>query len=356
MRYNLLFLECDFFTFKRATPLPTTRQLGPFPTLGLWAALCFAGGLYASWQGYGGRAFAATLTVFSFYFGVMLLFAARGVPEFLSARFGPAAGYLLGATALLAYLIYAVGTSTFAFSRAGAIAAIISIPLALAALAERQSPGAWQDYLTLAGIWVTVKFSSSHWISSTSPSHWLWPYPNERLAYVFTVLLCVNAALAAFVLIRKIPGIGYNIGWGSRWSFFILASFLAFGAIAIPLGTGIHFIQFAPQWHVGFSVPFLSIAILFFTAWPEEFLFRGLLQNLLSRSSKSDLAGWWTASVLFGFSHITNLGFPNWRYVILASIAGLFYGWTWRRTNSIFASALVHAAVDVTWHFFFRTL
>ena len=339
-------MECVFST-EHATDLPATRQLGSLPTLGLWAALCFGGGLYASWQGYGGRAFAATLTVFSFYFGVMLLFAARGVPEFLSARFGAGAGYLLGATTLLAYLIYAVGTNTFAFPRAAAVAAIVFIPLALAASAQHQPPGAWQDYLTLAGIWVTVKFS---------PSHWFWAYPNERLAYVFTVLLCLNVALAAFVLVRKIPGIGYNIGWGHRWSFFILASFLVFGAIAIPLGTGMHFIYFATQWHAWLWLPFLSIAILFFTAWPEEFLFRGLLQNMLSRSSKSDLAGWWTASVLFGFSHITNLGFPNWRYVILASIAGLFYGWTWRRTNSIFASALVHAGVDLTWHFFFRTL
>jgi len=325
--------------------LPTTRQLGPFATLGLWAVLCFGGGLYASWLGYGGRAFAATLTAFSFYFAVMLLFAARGVPEFLSLRFGTGSGYLLGATALFAYLIYAIGTGSFAFSRAGTVAAIVFVTLALAATAESQPPGAWQDYLTLAGIWVTVKFS---------PSHWLWPYPNERLAYVFTVLLCLAAALAAFVLIRKIPGIGYNIGWGRRWGFFVLASFLVFGAVAIPLGTGIHFIRFAPQWHTWTSLPFLYIAILCFTAWPEEFLFRGLLQNMLSRSSKSDLAGWWTASVLFGFSHITNSGFPNWRYVILASIAGLFYGWTWRRTNSIFASALVHAGVDTTWHFFFR--
>jgi len=325
--------------------VPATRQLGPFPILGLWAVLCFGGGLYASWLGYGGRGFAATLTAFSFYFGVMLLLAARGVPESFSSRLGGGSGYLVGAAALFVYLIYAIGTSTFTFSRAGVIAAIVFVPLALAASAERQPPGAWQDYLTLAGIWVTVKFS---------PSHWLWPYPNERLAYVFTVLLCLNVALAAFVLIRKTPGIGYNIGWGSRWSFFVLASFLVFAGIAIPLGTGIHFIHFAPQWHAGWSLPFLSIAILLFTAWPEEFLFRGLLQNMLSRSSKSDLAGWWSASVLFGFSHITNLGFPNWRYVILASIAGLFYGWTWRRTNSIFASALVHALVDITWHFLFR--
>jgi membrane protease YdiL (CAAX protease family) len=50
------------------------------------------------------------------------------------------------------------------------------------------------------------------------------------------------------------------------------------------------------------------------------------------------------------------MGFPNWRYVILATIAGLFYGWTWRKTGSIFASAIVHALVDALWHFLFRTL
>ena len=66
--------------------------------------------------------------------------------------------------------------------------------------------------------------------------------------------------------------------------------------------------------------------------------------------------GWIVASVLFGFSHITNLHFPNWKYVLLASIAGFFYGWTWRKTGSIFASALVHAGVDILWHFLFHTI
>jgi membrane protease YdiL (CAAX protease family) len=173
---------------------------------------------------------------------------------------------------------------------------------------------------------------------------------------VMTVLLCVNVALAAFVLLRRVNGIGYAIGWGRHWGFFILASFLVFAGIAVPLGTRIHFIEFAPQWSELRSLPLTALGILFFTAWPEEFLFRGLLQNTLSRACKSDLAGWWTASILFGFSHITNLGFPNWRYVLLASLAGFFYGWTWRKTGSIFASALVHAAVDTTWHLLFRTV
>jgi hypothetical protein len=315
--------------------------------LGLWAALTLAGALYASWFGYGGRGFAATLTAFAFFFLVMLLFAARGVAEVLAARFGAGSGYLLGAAVFLVYLIYALGTNTFAFARSAAIAALVFLPLALATSAKQRPPGAWQDFLTIAGIWVAVKFSLSHW---------LWPYPGGRLAYVFTVLLCVNVALVAFVLLRRVDGIGYSIGWGRHWGFFILASFAVFACIAIPLGRAIHFIEFAPRFSEWKSLPFLSVGILFFTAWPEEFLFRGLLQNLLARASKSELAGWWTASLLFGFSHITNMGFPNWRYVLLASIAGFFYGWTWRKTGSIFASALVHAAVDVLWHLLFRTV
>jgi membrane protease YdiL (CAAX protease family) len=314
--------------------------------LGLWAALTLTGALYAAWLGYGGRGFAATLTAFAIFFLVMLLFAARGVPESLAARFGAGSGFLLGVAVFLVYLIYALGTNTFAFTRAAAIVGLVFIPLALAASAARQPPGCWQDFVTIAGIWVAVKFS---------PSHWLWPYPGGRLAYVFTVLLCVNVALASFVLLRRLNGIGYSIGWGRHWSFFVLASFIVFGCIAIPLGQAIHFIEFAPRFSEWKSLPLLSLGILFFTAWPEEFLFRGLLQNMLARASKSELAGWWTASLLFGFSHITNMGFPNWRYVLLASIAGFFYGWTWRKTGSIFASALVHAAVDVLWHFLFRT-
>jgi len=57
----------------------------------VWAAFCFAGALYSSWLGYGGRAFAATLTVFAWLFLLMLLFAARGVSEKLAARFPAAA-------------------------------------------------------------------------------------------------------------------------------------------------------------------------------------------------------------------------------------------------------------------------
>ena len=322
--------------------------------LGLWSALTLTGALYASWLDYGGRGFAATLTAFAFFFLVMLVFAARGVSDWIAKRFGAGSGYLLGVAVFLVYLIYALGTNSFAFTRVGAVAGLVFVPLALAAAAERRPPGSWHDFLLLAGIWLAVKPLPNPW--GWSLSHWLWPYPGGRLAYMFTVMLCVNVALAAFVLLRRVNGIGYSIAWGRHWGFFVLASLLVFSCIAIPLGTAMHFIQFSPQWAQWKSLPLVSLGILFFTAWPEEFLFRGLLQNMLARASNNELAGWWTASILFGLSHITNMGFPNWKYVILASIAGFFYGWTWRKTGSIFASALVHAGVDTLWHFLFRTV
>jgi membrane protease YdiL (CAAX protease family) len=323
------------------------KQLGAWSILGIWAAFCLGGAIYASWQGYGGRAFAATLTSFAFLLLGTLLLAARGVAEAITAKFGAGGGMLLGTWVFLSYLVYQLGTGSFHLGRTAAMAGLVFVPLGLSVSAGAVALGAWQDFVTVLGIWVFVKFG---------PSRWLWPYPGGRLAYVMTVLAAVNAALAAFLLVRRARGIGYSVGWGNRWGLYVLGSFLVFACIAIPLGTAFHFIAFAPQWSKWSTYAGLSMAILMFTAWPEELLFRGLLQNILARASKSDLAGWWTASVLFGFSHITNLGFPNWRYVILATLAGLFYGWTWRKTGSIFASALVHAAVDALWHFLFRTV
>lgn len=323
------------------------KQISFWATVALWAILSFAGISFALWHGYSGRAFAATATIASLLLLLLLAFAARGVAERCAGRAGAVAGILLGAVIFVFYVSYLVGTGTIAIARIGIMAAFIFVPLGVAMSAQASAPGHGLDFLTIAGVWTFVKFG---------PAHYVWPYPGGRLAYISTVLTAVNVAAATFLLARQIKGVGYSIGWGKNWPAYIAGSLLLFGAIAIPLGLWSHFLAFAPQWSRWSSFLGLSVAILIFTAWPEELLFRGLLQNLLARRSKSDLAAWWTSSVLFGLSHITNGGFPNWRYVILATIAGLFYGWTWKKTGSIFASSIVHAGVDVTWHFLFRTL
>lgn len=314
------------------------------PALAVWSLLSLAACWLALWEGYAGRSLAGLLGFFCLSLGVILVLAARGAVE----RFaGPGGGLLVGALVFVAYVFYAVGTGSFSFLAVVTVAALVFVPLAVALAARARAPGSWHDFLILAGLWTFVKFG---------PSKWLWPYPGGRLAYVFTVLLAVSVALAAFLLIRSTAGTGYLIGWGPGWGFSIAAAFLGFSVIAIFLGLRMGFIAFAPRWYQWPLLLPMSLGILLFTAWPEELLFRGLLQNLLAKASRSDSAGWWTASVLFGFSHITNMGFPNWRYVILATIAGFFYGWVWKRTGSILASAIVHALVDALWHFLFRTL
>ena len=254
---------------------------------------------------------------------------------------------MLGGAIFLTYLLYASGTGAFSFPRIGAVALFVFLPLGILSTSGNVPAGSVQDFLVISGVWVAAKFG---------PAHWIWPFPSGKLAYILTMLLSVNVAISGFLLLRRIKGVGYSLGWGGGWAFAILSSLLAFACISIPLGVKLRFLVFDLHHQAWNTLPLNAIGILLFIAWPEELLFRGLLQNCLSRASKSDWFGWVAASVLFGFSHITNGGFPNWRYVLLASIAGFFYGWTWRRTNSIFASALVHAAVDLLWHFLFRTL
>ena len=41
---------------------------------------------------------------------------------------------------------------------------------------------------------------------------------------------------------------------------------------------------------------------------------------------------------------------------VLATIAGVFYGFAWRRSQSMFPAAIVHTMVDSTWHLLFPTL
>ncbi len=95
------------------------------------------------------------------------------------------------------------------------------------------------------------------------------------------------------------------------------------------------------------------IYIFIFVAVPEELFFRVWLQNLLERRAgrKSALA---IASVLFGLSHFNKRSTTfNWRYVILATIAGIFYGRAWREQRRLPASSITHATVDAIWTFWF---
>jgi membrane protease YdiL (CAAX protease family) len=92
----------------------------------------------------------------------------------------------------------------------------------------------------------------------------------------------------------------------------------------------------------------------FFIAVPEELFFRGWLQNLLGRRAGRQWALVVTA-ILFGLSHFNKRAIHfNWRYVLLAAIAGIFYGRAWRQERRVGAAAVTHATVDTLWSLWLR--
>jgi membrane protease YdiL (CAAX protease family) len=328
--------------------MPSERQLSIWTAIGLWGAGVAAGTGYGAWYGYSGRAYAVTLCVLAFFLAIQLLLAPGNLGERFACRAGSNGGVLIATVPFLAYLIYVAGTNSFTWWRAAFAAAYTLTPVLLTISAGAAKAGAWQDYLAMLAIFLPLKI---RFLNT------LWPYGGPTIGHVATILLAVSVALATFLFVRQFDGVGYNIVWGRRAILAVLFHFLILAVIVIPLGTALHFIRFDPTQAHWKSLPADAISIFLLTAWPEELLFRGLLQNSLSHTLSSEKGGWFVGSAIFGLAHITNNGaFPNWRYAILATIAGIFYGRTWRKTNSIFTSAIVHALVDTIWHVTFRTL
>jgi membrane protease YdiL (CAAX protease family) len=208
-----------------------------------------------------------------------------------------------------------------------------------------KAPGTWEDYAAMILLWVPVEFL---WMD------WLFPYP-PILTHTLTILMALGTGVATFILLRRLEGVGYGAEWRSGFGWNSAVHFVIYAAIAAPLGIKIGFITFDPAIsRMRASLPLEALGILLFTAWPEEFLFRGLLQNLLSRTVSSRWVGLIAASAIFGLSHIFHAPYPNWKYVLLATIAGLFYGHVWMKTGSLVPGVLVHALVDISWHVLFR--
>ncbi|MGC2331745.1 MAG: type II CAAX endopeptidase family protein [Candidatus Acidiferrales bacterium] len=317
----------------------------------VWAIIVAATVLLGLRAGFGGRHFAIALGVAATLFAFELFLALPSVQNVVLASFGNRGGVLAPIVPLFAVLVYSSGVAgNWQTTLVGAAYAVI--PALLLASGGGKSPGTWGDYAVLVALWLPVEF---RWM------YRLFPYP-PPLTHTLTILMALSTGVAAFVLFRRMPGVGYALEWRRGFAFHFGFNFLVFSAIAIPIGIEIGFLRWRPALPgiraISLSGPvsliLSAIGILLFTAWPEEFLFRGLLQNLLSRTFRSEWAGLIVASVIFGLSHILHAPFPNWKYVFLATIAGFFYGRAWMKTGSLVPGVLIHALVDTLWHALFR--
>ena len=249
----------------------------------------------------------------------------------------------LPALFVVPYAMVSIGAGTFHWTWA---ALYLALPVAIAWLllhAAQTDPaqhGDWRDafILLVLGLAVDLRWFESAWPSGLRAL-------NE--------LLLVDAGLYGFLAIRQLSGTGFD--FHLKWSDWKtgLRELAFFAPIVIGLGLALGFI------HPHRNLPEIGsallrwIAIFIFTAVPEELFFRGWVQNLLERRLGRG-AALVVASLLFGLSHFNKRSVHfNWRYVILATIAGIFYGRAWREQRRVPASTITHASVDWLWGLWF---
>ena len=222
------------------------------------------------------------------------------------------------------------------------VAIYMLLPVALVILiwdASRRDPeqrGGWRDFLVLLILGVVVEFKLFERA---------WP-PGMGS---FNRLILLDTAVYGFLVIRQLTNVGFHFVPRISDLKIGLRELAFYVPIAVPLGLWLgflhwhavlpSFVRFAPSWLAIFAV----IAVL------EETYFRGLLQNLLERRIGPRWALLVTAPI-FGLSHF-NKGAThfNWRYVLLATFAGIFYGRAWRAQHRLTASAITHASADTIW-------
>src|SRR5580704_844537 len=208
------------------------------------------------------------------------------------------------------------------------------------AAADAEQRGNWRDAIILLGLGLAVDL---RWFDAA------WPNGLRAL----NELLLVDIGLYGFLAIRQLGGVGFD--FHLRWSDWKsgLRELVFFTPLVLTLGLALGFI------HPHTNRPAVGMAVLrwvlifFFTALPEELFFRGWVQNLLERwmGRRGALV---IASALFGLSHFNKRSAHfNWRYVLLAAIAGMFYGRAWRERRRVPASTITHASVDWIWGLWF---
>ena len=240
------------------------------------------------------------------------------------------------------YVIYALGMGIATVTAVTTMAVYLSVPFVVLGVWSKAEP------LVILWIWLPLEFGIIRQIL-------IMRTPGGDVHYAFAQLLAIDAGILAFVVWNRTPNTGFRFDWDGNIFLNGLTNFLLFAAIAIPLGFAIQVI------HYSFTLRKLSTAvpvfagIFLFTALPEEFLFRGLIQNWIERVTRRPALSLAIAALIFGASHLNNgPPIPNHRYFLMATIGGVFYGRAWRNTGSLMASALTHALVDTCWTVMFR--
>lgn len=243
---------------------------------------------------------------------------------------------LLTVSGPLPYFIYTVGLGSFDPRACTAIAAIAATVALWYVVLPRRTGSDLLLLATLAAIQLADVFEL------------LYPRATGRLRVdILGTAMLVRTAMVAVLSIRRLEGVGFGFLPTRRDWAIGAACYAIFVPIGFGIGIATGFFAFAnrPLWLL---VP-TFLGFLWVVALAEEFVFRGILQPALGRMLHNRWAGWILASLLFGAVHLPFRSFPNYRFALLATVAGLFYGWAYMKAQSIRAAMVAHALTATTW-------
>ncbi|HWB87097.1 MAG TPA: type II CAAX endopeptidase family protein [Bryobacteraceae bacterium] len=256
-----------------------------------------------------------------------------------------------GAPAILTALFCGVAIASGAFRAQLALTVAIylaapTLCVAVQGTGSAARPG-FLDFLAIVLLWLPLEFAAG------AP---LVPRASQGFLHSVTYGIAILLALVLFLGFRAFPGLKYNLPRAARDYWLPLAAFAVLAPVLAMLG---YLIGFIPLPHVptqaGGRMGAAVVVVFLGTALPEEILFRSLIQNLLMLRFGTGTRMLLLASLIFGCAHLDNgpQALPNWRYMILATIAGVAYGKVFQKASTVLSSAGLHMLVDWTKHFFF---
>jgi membrane protease YdiL (CAAX protease family) len=258
----------------------------------------------------------------------------------------PVLALLMTLSAALPYCVYAAPLGLFRWQSLGGIlllAAVVSFWYVL--LPRRPAV----DLAFVAVVAVVV-------LANPFPRLYATPVPRLPLAILGQLMLTRLAIYACLSIAHmRVEGFGF---WprGKEWATGAL-HFLLFLPIGALLAWALKLVRVHPPASDWRLTVLLTVGTFFGMLWVvalrEEFFFRGLLQRWLGRWLKNEWAGLVVASVLFGMVHLSFRRFPNWRFALVAAVAGLFYGRAYLAARSVRAAMVTHALVNTVWRVFF---
>ncbi len=308
-----------------------------------WVALAAAGVVYAGQRGVPSALAAPIIAAFlvEYFFYLIPGFAPARV--WIEARFTTrqlSSG--LWASALAPYLVYSSLTAAFDW-RAFLILTALTGAIAFWYTLLRPHPAADATILLLIAAVLLSKLFT--FVYET-------PIPPVRIDILGKLMLLRLTAMAMLSL-RKVAGAGYGFAPSGFEIRIGLTYFLYFIPIGFPLALVIGLIRFdvAQNWFLTAIATFFGF--LWVVALMEEFLFRALLQQWVKAWSGSRIFALVAVSVVFGLCHLPYRSFPNWKFALVAAVAGLFYGAAYERAGGIRASMVTHALVVAVWRTLF---